>query len=248
MTDAATQTRALLLDIEGTVTPISFVHDILFPFARTHVRDYLIQHATTAEVEKDTQALFREYSIDQQKGEQPLQIENGAWSIDSIIAYVNWLIERDRKSSALKSLQGKIWEQGYRDGSLQAPLFADVVPNLQRLRREGIGVAIFSSGSVLAQKLLFAHTETGNHADLIDHYFDTAVGRKVESASYGKIAQRLALSPKETVFVSDVTEELKAAREAGMATLLCVRPGNPSQTASEEFEVIHSFSKILPSH
>ncbi|HEX4900099.1 MAG TPA: hypothetical protein VFV61_06165, partial [Pyrinomonadaceae bacterium] len=93
MTDAATKTRALLLDIEGTVTPISFVHDILFPFARTHVRNYLIQHATTAEVEKDTQALFREYSIDQQKNEQLPQIDTGVWSIDSIIAYVNWLIE-----------------------------------------------------------------------------------------------------------------------------------------------------------
>lgn len=246
MTDAAMKTRALLLDIEGTVTPISFVHDILFPFARTHVRNYLIQHSMTTKVEEDTKALFREHSIDQERGEQPPQIENGIWSMDSIVAYVNWLIERDRKSPALKSLQGKIWEEGYRDGSLKAPLFADVVPNLYRLRNEGIGVAIFSSGSVLAQKLLFAHTETGNHTDLIDRYFDTEVGRKVESASYDKIAQRLTLSPEEIFFVSDVTDELKAAGEAGMATLLCVRPGNQPQSASEQFEMIHSFSEILP--
>lgn len=246
MTVAATKTRALLLDIEGTVTPISFVHDILFPFVRIHVRDYLVQHSMTAEVEEDTAGLFREHSIDQQRGEQPPQIENGVWSIDSINAYVNWLIARDRKSPALKSLQGKIWEQGYRNGSLKAPLFDDVIPNLRRLRKNGIGVAIFSSGSVLAQKLLFSHTETGDHAHLIDQFFDTAVGGKVDSASYGEIAQRLTLSPQEIIFVSDVTNELKAAGDAGMGTLLCVRPGNQPQSASEQFQVIHSFSEILP--
>src|SRR5687768_17658040 len=145
MTVPATKTRALLLDIEGTVTPISFVHDVLFPFARTHARDYLIRHSLTAEVVEDTKALFREYSITQQRGERLPQIDGGVWSIDSIIAYVNWLIDHDRKSPALKSLQGKIWEQGYRNGSLKAPLFDDVVPNLQRLRKERVGVAIFSS-------------------------------------------------------------------------------------------------------
>ncbi|HEU4478129.1 MAG TPA: acireductone synthase [Pyrinomonadaceae bacterium] len=246
MTDAASKPRALLLDIEGTVTPISFVHDILFPFAQAHVRDYLLGHSMRDEVEEDTKALFREYLVDQEKGEQPPEIENGVWLIDAIVAYVNWLIERDRKSPALKSLQGKIWEQGYRNGSLKAPLFADVVPNLGRLRKQGIGIAIFSSGSVLAQKLLFAHTETGNHTDLLDQYFDTEVGSKVESASYAAIAQRLMSSAAEIIFVSDVTNELKAAREAGMATLLCVRPGNQPQSACEEFEVIHSFSEILP--
>ena len=246
MTVAATKTRALLLDIEGTVTPISFVHDTLFPFARTHAKNYLIRHSLTAQVEEDTRALFREYLIAQERGERPPQIDDGVWSLDSIIAYVNWLIERDRKSPALKSLQGKIWEQGYRNGSLKAPLFDDVVPNLERLRKEEIGVAIFSSGSVLAQKLLFAHTETGNHTDLIDHYFDTAVGPKVDAASYGKIAQRLAVSAEEITFVSDVTKELRAARESCMATLLCVRPGNPPQSESDQFEVIRSFSEILP--
>jgi enolase-phosphatase E1 len=243
-----TKTRLLLLDIEGTVTPISFVHNILFPFARSHARDYLIKHSRTAEVLEDTRALFREYTIARERGEQLPQIEDGVWSIDSIIAYVNWLIDHDRKSPALKSLQGKIWEHGYRDGTLKAPLFDDVVPNLLRLRKDGIGVAIFSSGSVLAQKLLFAHTETGNHTDLLDQYFDTEVGSKVESASYLKIAQRLMFSAAEIIFVSDVTNELKAASEAGMATLLCVRPDNQPQSASEKFEVIHSFSEILPAH
>jgi len=244
MRDVATKTRAVLLDIEGTTTPISFVHDVLFPFARDHVRDYLIQHSKASEVQEDIAALLREHSLDQERGEQPPQIDK-ATSIDAIFVYVGWLINRDRKSPALKSLQGKIWEQGYRDGTLKAPLFDDVVPNLARLRRLGTSIAIFSSGSVLAQKLLFAHTDTGDHGDLIDQYFDTDVGSKVTSSSYSEIARRLDLLPVETIFASDVTAELAAARDAGMRTLLCLRPGNQPQSNAEQFQVIQSFSQIL---
>jgi enolase-phosphatase E1 len=245
MTDVATKTRAVLLDIEGTTTPISFVHDILFPFARDHARDYLIQHSGAPEVQEDIAALIREHSLDQERGEQPPQIDKVSPSIDAIVAYVSWLIKRDRKSPALKSLQGKIWEQGYRDGSLKACLFDDVGPNLRRLRRLELRIAIFSSGSVLAQKLLFAYTNTGDHSDLIDEYFDTGVGSKVSSESYSEIARRLELLPEEIAFVSDVTNELAAARAAGMSTLLCLRPGNQPQSTAEQFQVIQSFSQIL---
>src|SRR5262245_11041667 len=120
-----TKTRVLLLDIEGTVTPISFVHDILFPFARNHVKEFLIQHSANTEVQADIAALVREHSVEIEKGQQPPSV--GAASIELLVAYIDWLIDRDRKSPALKSLQGKIWEQGYRDGSLKAPLFDDVV-------------------------------------------------------------------------------------------------------------------------
>lgn len=242
---APTITRALLLDIEGTVTPISFVHDILFPFARTHLRDYLLQHSTAAAVLEDIAALLREHSIDQEQGQQPPPIQSDNVSIESVVAYLNWLIDRDRKSPALKSLQGKIWEQGYRDGTLKAPLFDDVVPNLQRIKSQEVEIDIFSSGSVLAQELLFAHTQTGNHTGLISHYFDTGVGSKVDTASYLEIARRLRLLPDEIVFVSDVTRELSAAREAGLSTLLCLRPGNQPQPDNEQFQTIHDFSEIL---
>ena len=238
MTDSTGKTRAVLLDIEGTVTPISFVHDVLFPFARNHVREFLDQHSTEPEVKADIAAFGREHAAETEKGEEPP-------AIDSLVDYVNWLIDRDRKSPALKSLQGKIWKQGYFEGILKAPLFADVVPNLRRLHTNHIRVAIFSSGSVLAQKLLFAHTETGDHTDLIDAYFDTGVGSKVEADSYRNIARRLELEPEAFVFISDVVNELKAAREAGMKTLLCLRPGNPVQPQSEEFQGIHSFSEVL---
>ncbi len=244
MTDVATKTRAVLLDIEGTTTPIAFVHDILFPFARDHVRDYLIQHSKASEVQEDIAALLREHSLDQERGEQPPQIDKVS-SIDEIVVYVDWLISRDRKSPALKSLQGKIWEQGYSDGVLKAPLFDDVVPNLARLRGLRMSVAIFSSGSVLAQKLLFAHTDTGDHTDLVDQYFDTGVGSKVSASSYYEIARQLELLPGEIIFVSDVTNELAAARDAGMPTLLCLRPGNQPQSNAEQFQVIQSFSQIL---
>lgn len=246
---------ALLLDIEGTVTPISFVHDVLFPFARQHVREFLIQHLTEPEVKKDLDALAAEHSQDRAANASMSSITGSEGfppaapiidsQIDSVVAYVNWLIDRDRKSQALKSLQGKIWEEGYRSGTLKAPLFDDVVPNLKRLRSKGTRVAIFSSGSVLAQKLLFAHTETGDHSDLIDEYFDTEVGSKVTAGSYEEIAKRLGLSPFEIVFISDVTKELKAAHQVGMETLLCVRPGNSEQDDSEQFQVIHDFSELV---
>ena len=243
--EGPTKKRVLLLDIEGTVTPISFVHDVLFPFARNRVKEFLIQHSTEAEVQTDIAAIVREHSVDVEKGEQPPDVT--AESIDSLVSYVNWLIDRDRKSSALKSLQGKIWEQGYCDGSLKAPLFGDVVPNLRRLRSNQLSVAIFSSGSVFAQKLLFAHTETGDHTNLIDAYFDTGVGSKGDPESYRKIAMHLKVSPEKTIFVSDVVNELNAASKIGMVTLLCVRPGNSPQLGGEQFLAIETFSEILPS-
>lgn len=242
MTAIPAKTRAVLLDIEGTVTPISFVHEILFPFARNHVREFLVQHSERPEVQSDVAALVREHTANVEKCEQPPPIDET--SIDSLVGYVNWLIERDRKSPALKSLQGKIWEEGYRDGSLKAPLFDDVVPNLHRLRANNLQISIFSSGSILAQKLLFSYTETGDHTNLIDAYFDTGVGSKVEADSYRSIAQQLSLEADTIVFVSDVVNELKAAREAGMTALLCVRPGNQRQTSGKSFAMIHNFAEL----
>lgn len=244
MANTLPNTRAILLDIEGTVTPISFVHDILFPFARDHIREFLSQHSTDRAVRTDIAALMEEYRRDVRTGKKLPEVV--AKPIDLVVGYVNWLIARDQKSSALKSLQGKIWEQGYRQGNLRAPLFDDVVPNLRRLRSQDIKLAIFSSGSVLAQKLLFEHTETGDHRDLIDEYFDTSVGGKGDPESYRNIAANLKVSPEKTMFVSDVVDELNAASKIGMATLLCVRPGNPQQLGGERFQAIETFSEILP--
>ena len=226
--------RGILLDIEGTTTPIAFVHDVLFSYARTHVRDYLAKYVDDEAVQSDIRLLR-----DEAKSE-----DFHLSTIDEIVAHINRLIDLDRKSTGLKSLQGKIWHEGYADGSLRAQVFADVAPALVRWRAANKNVSIFSSGSVLAQQLLFAHTEAGDLTPFIDHYFDTSVGKKGEAESYRRIVEAIKLQPNEILFVSDIVAELAAAREAGMKTALSIRPGNQSQDSPDEFHIIHSFDEL----
>jgi enolase-phosphatase E1 len=144
----------------------------------------------------------------------------------------------------LKSLQGKIWREGYSKGSLRSQVYPDVAPALARWRNAGLNVSIFSSGSVLAQQLLFAHTEAGDLTPLINNYFDTQIGKKAEAQSYRRIAETLRLQPGEVLFISDVVPELAAAREAGMMTVLSIRPGNQPQESADQYTSIHSFDEL----
>ena len=226
--------RGILLDIEGTTTPIAFVHDVLFSYARTHVRDYLAKHFDDEAVQADIR-LLREES---EKENLP------ANAIDEIVKYINHLIDLDRKSTGLKSLQGKIWQEGYANGTLRAQVFPDVAPAFARWRAAELNVSIFSSGSVLAQQLLFAHTEAGDLTPFINHYFDTSVGKKGEAESYRRIAEAVKLQPTEILFISDVVAELAAAREAGMKTALSIRPGNQPQDSRDQYSIIHSFDEL----
>lgn len=235
--------RAILLDIEGTTTPIAFVHEVLFSYARTHARDFLRANFNSTEVTADVALLREEHAVDVSKGQQPRALDEESL-VDSIAAYVEWLIQRDRKSTGLKSLQGKIWRQGYVDGSLKSQVYADVAPALERWRAQGLSVNIFSSGSVLAQQLLFAHTDAGDLTKFIDNYFDTNVGKKGEAESYRRIAEALRLRADEVLFISDVVAELAAATEAGMSTLLSIRPGNPPQSNPDRYQTIHTFDEI----
>lgn len=228
-------TRAILLDIEGTTTPISFVHDVLFPYSRRHLENYLQQHANSPELSQDLARFAKERETDVDEGQKPPPLFE---------PYVYWLMERDRKSPALKSLQGKIWRQGYSDGSLRASVFADVVPALKHWHSAGLDISIFSSGSRLAQRLLFQHTEAGDLTKYISHYFDTDVGKKTDSESYEQIAVDLSLPTNEILFISDVVAELSAARTAGLQTLLSIRPGNPAQQGKENFQSVESFKEI----
>jgi len=232
--------RAILLDIEGTTTPIAFVHEVLFSYAREHVREFLENNVGSEYVLEDIALLTEDHVADVMSGETPPELSD----VESVAAYVQWLIERDRKSTGLKSLQGKIWRQGYMDGSLRAQVYADVAPAFERWKKKGWSIGIFSSGSVLAQKLLFAHTEAGDLSRLIDHYFDTNVGKKGEAESYRRIAASMKVKTEEVLFVSDVVAELDAAREARMKTLLSIRPGNPVQERAAEFKAIESFEEI----
>jgi enolase-phosphatase E1 len=207
--------RGILLDIEGTTTPISFVYDVLFPFARARVADYV----KTA----DLTDLKSEHDEDVRLGHHP-----PPWSSEPV-AYIHWLMDQDRKSTALKTLQGQIWLEGYRGGELRGEVFKDVPPALQRWQRDNIDVRIFSSGSILAQRLLFSTTAAGDLTKFLNGYFDTTTGPKNQAASYAQIAAAFSVAASRILFISDVTRELDAARDAGMQTSLCVRPGNHPQ-------------------
>jgi len=222
--------RGVLLDIEGTTTPISFVYDVLFPFARRHVSEY-VKHA-------DLTDLKHEYDDEVRKGSNP-----PLWS-DEPVAYIYWLMDQDRKSTALKRIQGEIWHEGYEKGLLQGEVFPDVPAALERWQRNDIDLRIFSSGSILAQRLLFSSTPAGDLTKFLRGYFDTTTGPKNVAPSYCTIAKSFGVAPSDILFISDITRELDAAREAGMQTLLCIRSGNHPQPAHEH-KTITTFDEIL---
>ena len=226
--------RAILLDIEGTTTPVDFVYQVLFPYARARVKDFLEHHAEAAS--PDIELLRREHEQDVARGTDP-----PAWA--DAVSYVHWLMDQDRKSTGLKSLQGKIWEEGYRSGELRGEVYPDVLPAFERWRQQQKRICIYSSGSVLAQKLLFSRSTAGDLTPFIDAYFDTTTGPKKEAESYRKIAEALSLDPPAIVFLSDVVAELDAARAAGMKTGLCVRSESAEPPGSEH-PVFRSFEEI----
>ena len=232
--------RGVVLDIEGTTTPISFVTDTLFPYADEHLPSYLASHAGQAEVNEAVRLLKQEWEDDVARGTNPPPRDSAQWVID----YVRWLMRQDRKSPGLKLLQGQIWRRGYEDGTLRGEVFADVPAAFVRWRGAGIEIATYSSGSVLAQRLLFGLSTAGDLARHIGSFFDTGVGAKREVASYRRIAERMDYPGRELLFVSDVAEELTAAATAGWQTALSVRPGNPPQQWSGG-PMIRSFDEIL---
>ena len=233
----------VLLDIEGTTTPIAFVHEILFPFARTHVRDFLRVHSGAPEVREAVRLLAAEHAGDVAGGERPPAWTPGG-SGEALVPYVAWLMDRDRKSPGLKLLQGQIWEEGYQAGQLRGQVYPDVPSAIRRWHAAGRRVAIYSSGSEIAQRRLFQSTEHGDLTPLIDRFFDTAVGAKVAAASYTRIADALGVAPSSVLFVSDVTRELAAAREAGTAVVLSLRPGNQPQTDAGAYRSVRSFDEL----
>ncbi len=240
--------RAILLDIEGTTTPLDFVTKVLFPFARAHLRKYLRLQGLSKEVQRDLEQLADERAADERRGLHPPSISNESAEIrlESVAAYVEWIMDLDRKSTPLKSLQGKIWEEGYRTGELKGQVFPDVPRAFERWRRQGREIAMFSSGSILAQRLLFARSEAGDLTKFIRSYFDTGTGPKAERGSYARIAAALGLEPSQILFISDVSAELDSARGAGMETALSVRPGNRPQPEPHTHRVITSLDEVFP--
>ncbi|WP_353205721.1 acireductone synthase [Sphingomonas sp.] len=203
--------KAILTDIEGTTSSIAFVADVLFPYARARLADYVAAHPA------ETAAILQEVAA----------IEAG----DPVATLIRW-IDEDRKATPLKALQGMIWADGYTSGAFRGHVYPDAVAGLRRWQATGVRLYVFSSGSVAAQKQLFGFSEAGDLTPLFSGYFDTNTGAKREAESYAKIADAIGELPADVLFLSDTPEEVAAAREAGMAALLIDRAGDGGDIAS----------------
>lgn len=214
-------TRAILTDIEGTTSSLSFVKDVLFPYARRHLAGYVRDHAGDPQVRaclEETRALAGL----PEAGDEPLIAQLLAW------------VDEDRKATPLKALQGMIWELGYLRGDFTGHVYDDAAAVLRDWHARGIALYVYSSGSVHAQKLLFAHTAFGDLTPLFDGYFDTRSGAKTEAESYRRIAAEIGTPAVEILFLSDIVQELDAARDAGMQTCQLVRDGSTDPAAPHQ--------------
>ena len=233
--------KIILLDIEGTTTPIDFVRKTLFPFAKKNIGEFVSRNFR--EIKPEVVQLEIEYHKD--CSEQLYGRDLQANSPESVINYLEFLIDADRKSTPLKSLQGKIWQQGYESGALKSEIYADVPQAFKRWKSADKMIAIYSSGSVLAQQLIFKHSNQGDLTPFISNYFDTNIGHKRGAESYRKIAASKSFPPVENfLFISDVAEELDAAATAGMQTLLSVREGNAPLREPTIHKQIVNFNEI----
>lgn len=241
------QVRVVLLDIEGTTTPIDFVFQTLFPYASRKIESFLQEHSRDPEI----QALLRDLRVqnrtDEGQGRRPplWRHDTDEAELRSCVAYVRWLIARDSKCTPLKVLEGKIWQQGFESGDLRGQVYGDVPPAFERWRRQKRDICIYSSGSVLAQQLLFRTVASGDLTPHLAGFFDTQTGIKTSPDSYKKIAASLDHSPSEALFISDARREVEAAQSAGMQAILCNRDASATAPASE---VIRSFDEVFPDH
>ncbi|EPJ84250.1 2,3-diketo-5-methylthio-1-phosphopentane phosphatase [Pseudomonas sp. CFII64] len=204
--------KAVLTDIEGTTSAVSFVLEVLFPFAAKHLPDFVLQHATEPAVAAQLQAVRADSNEPDASVEQVVEI------------LLQWIAE-DRKATPLKALQGMVWEQGYKAGQLKGHVYPDAVEALRRWYQEGYALYVYSSGSIQAQQLIFGCSEAGDLSGLFSGYFDTTSGAKRDPQSYKNITAAIGLPPEQIVFLSDIVEELDAAQAAGMQTCGLLRNG-----------------------
>jgi len=220
--------KAIITDIEGTTSSISFVKDVLFPYSRSHLPEYVRSHI------EESKVLMLLKDVSKEVGAK-LTTEQ------AIAQLLQWIAE-DKKVTPLKSLQGLIWEAGYKKGDFTGHIYKDAADTLKAWKQKGLDLYIYSSGSVYAQKLLFKHTEYGDLTPLFSGYFDTHIGGKRDAGSYCKIAEQLVCPPNRLLFLSDIKEELAAAKEAGFNTLWVCRDG--VLESSDEYKQVNSFQEI----
>jgi enolase-phosphatase E1 len=230
--------RGILLDVEGTTSSISFVYDVLFTHAKARVGEFLAAHR------EDGRVMELAASITAAAGAPLSAAAIAADPTRAALAAID-LMNRDVKDTALKELQGMIWRSGFESGELVAHVFDDVPPALAAWADSGLDVRVYSSGSIEAQKLFFGHTAAGDLRPHLRGHYDTTTGPKREAASYARIAADMGLEPRQILFVSDVGAELDAARAAGMATALAIRPGNRDPGGVREHESAGSFAEIV---
>jgi enolase-phosphatase E1 len=219
----------IVTDIEGTTTEVSFVYDILFPYFRTHMDQW-----TTVDSDQMNQVLEQTRLLVLE--EQSIDLSTNEALFDQLR---QWSLE-DRKVTPLKTFQGMVWEQGFKSGAIKGHMYPDVKPALERWTAMGMKLAIFSSGSIAAQKQLFGFSTEGDLTPYFSAYFDTTTGMKRDEQTYHLIVQQLHASANSVLFLSDIPQELEAANAAGMRTLQLVRPGTQANWSS----CISDFSEI----
>ena len=222
--------KAILIDIEGTVSPISFVKDVLFPYSEEKMEKFIKENKDKPEIKNILQ--------------QVQEIEEKDMDIDEIIQTLKRWIKEDRKIAPLKDIQGFIWKEGFESGQIKAPLYEDAYRRMKEWKDKGYKLYIYSSGSVQAQKLFFSHTDKGDILDWFSGHFDTKIGNKKESESYRKIAQEIGLKPEEILFLSDNPDEIKAAAQAGMKVYRLERPQDAEYIENFEYPQIKSFDEV----
>ena len=241
--------RGLLLDVEGTTTSISFVYETLFPYARQKLRAFLQEHATDPEVIEASLAIVRETGAASLAEFQRQRLEPNALEKEVLRR-----MDADDKSTGLKQLQGLIWRAGYERGELRGHVYPDVPVAFKAWAAQGADIRIYSSGSVEAQRLLFSHSTAGSLESYLRGHYDTRIGGKRSAESYGRIVNDIGREASAVLFFSDVVEELDAAREAGLATVLVRRadeqtpPPGPARARSSaspsSHPVINQFAEV----
>ncbi|EAR18974.1 2,3-diketo-5-methylthio-1-phosphopentane phosphatase [Synechococcus sp. WH 7805] len=237
--------EAIVLDIEGTTCPVNFVSQTLFPFARRQLTQTICAQNRKASVLAAIQEAISEWKKDTDPTSQALLLQatsQNSPTEEEVVRYFEHLIECDRKSTALKELQGIIWEQGYASGELQSPLYPDVIPALDTWKQKGLTLAVYSSGSVKAQQLLYSHTTNGDITDRFSQWFDTRTGPKLKEDSYNTICQIIGMKAASILFISDHPGECDAALASGMKTRFCLREGNPHRNGGHH-QVIHNLKE-----
>ena len=221
--------QAILTDIEGTTTSLSFVKDVLFPYAYEHMQRFVVENRTNPAIAK---------LIDDVRYE----VNNPLLSLSSAIEQLKQWIRDDKKITPLKAIQGLMWQQGYASGDFTGHVYPDAVAGLQAWHAQGLQLYVYSSGSVQAQQLLFGYSDAGDLTPLFSGYFDTQVGHKREIGAYQHIAQAIGIAPEHILFLSDIREELDAAQQAGMQTCALVRENQATEGLQHPW--VENFAQI----